>query len=1473
MLAAATIPSAGYAAAVAPPRAAAPLPVAAARSAPPRAIADAATIGSAPATFAGVSLAPAAGTGVRFSVDVPAPALVPLAHEGADLVRIAIPGYVNDGPGGAPALPERVVTVAVPPTGAVSIRVSSGTPDVRDGVRLARVPLVPRAQRGPGRGTSEDESRAEAGAQEVADGLAMRDAPAPDIGVVAAGGARARLLEVGWMRNQRVARIAIAPASYDIAARRLTVERRIDVAVDVAGGAAPSLGERPAEDPDPFETVYRATVLNYAQGRAWRRTRAAGRGQLFGATPGALRAASVVPDTSVYAGRTWIKIAFDSTGFYKVDFAELRTLLLFGNNTTVRLDSLRLFTWPGFPVMPENSYCDRCGYQEVAMGFVETNSNGIFDDNKEYLYFYALGSSDWADRYDPSLPDTVFINHPYERRNYCYLTIATDQLPVGGSPKRIATEPVPARTGTEVVPTTFAARLHYEMDSANAFWPDAWPNPAFKSNLFWEKWFWTTVYDRGAPFATIAAAPSVDTSQPSRLRARFWGVTDLPGKSFGMFDHYLNVGFNSLAFPTHRWQNMWAMTYDTTLVGLVQPSNALTLSVPLVVDPDAFAESQRVDQTALAWFDLFYARRFEPIANELEFDSSPAGGNWLYTITPFTLDVSLPPRVFDVTDPLAPIEILGGVYAGGQLQFNRVESGLRRYAVIPDDRILRVTNADVTMAPLSSQNNLRAAPTPGQDGADYLIIYYDGFQAAADSLANWRRERLPMPTPPPYRTATVPISALYDQFSGGRTDPGAIRNFLRSAFYNWAHPPVYVTLLGDASADFKDVRGLAPIGLPGCLLPSYENGYVSFLERQYATDDWMLNVNDSTVVVPDFIGGRIPADDAAGALGFVVDKLLPYERSAPLGEWRNRVLLVADDNMQGAQPDALRWEHVRQTAVLDNLMPNHLDRAYAYLHTYPDGPDHTKPGCKADILKNVNDGVVLWNFIGHGSPFKITDESVFLDSDAGTLTNATRPCAFIAASCDVGKYDDPGVQSLGERLVMSPGGGCVSVISATELAFSFENAELNQVIYNRLFLRDTVLTTPDAGRYYVTLSQALLEAKISSFGSSNNQKYQEMGDAATRLDLPRFWVDLTMKDETGAPIDTLRRGAVVSFDGRVLDQPGGVLMPFTGTAAMLIEDSAPIDTTFDCTFCSREPYPWRAAPIFRGDARVAGGVFSGKFVVPLDAVVGPRARLRGYAQGAAIPIASSTDATGSMPFTLVPGTAPAGDTEGPSIALSFAGGSTSVRPNAVLRADITDPSGILITGHTLQNGIIVTVDGNSNTRADITSTFRYAAGSYQTGTASFTLPGLAPGPHTIKVSAADNLASGINAAAHRASASIDFEVSEIPALAVKRAFLFPNPTRSGGPGSGGTFVIDAPGDAVNVLLNLYSVSGRLLRTLKAFGGLGQVQIPWDGLDRDGERLASGTYLFKAQVNAQDAAGASNPRSRAVGEGRFVILGR
>jgi hypothetical protein len=55
--------------------------------------------------------------------------------------------------------------------------------------------------------------------------------------------------------------------------------------------------------------------------------------------------------------------------------------------------------------------------------------------------------------------------------------------------------------------------------------------------------------------------------------------------------------------------------------------------------------------------------------------------------------------------------------------------------------------------------------------------------------------------------------------------------------------------------------------------------------------------------------------------------------------------------------------------------------------------------------------------------------------------------------------------------------------------------------------------------------------------------------------------------------------------------------------------------------------------------------------------------------------------------------------------------------------------------------------------------------------------------------------------------------------------------------------------------------------------LAQAQIPWDGLDAEGEPLAHGTYLFKVQVFSGLSGSSSQTRQRADSVGRFVVIGR
>src|SRR5262249_31278940 len=485
----------------------------------------------------------------------------------------------------------------------------------------------------------------------------------------------------------------------------------------------------------------------------------------------------------------------------------------------------------------------------------------------------------------------------------------------------------------------------------------------------------------------------------------------------------------------------------------------------------------------------------------------------------------------------------------------------------------------------------------------------------------------------------------------------------------------------------------------------------------YETDDWLFDVDPDINVLPDVAGGRIPVSDPASALRVIQDKIIPYDANPDLSDWKNRICFVADDFYRG--PGTIDCiDHIGATLDLDKTYtPASIDRTQVFLYKYAYGPGGTKPGAASDLKQRIQDGALTVNYIGHGSPFKWADESVLLNSDADNFSNQQRLNLPVAASWDVSKFSDPSIPSLGERMLLHGGGGSIAVVAATEIGFPSANTALNNHLYGNLFRR-----TGDEPGFPTPLGIALNAAKRFT-PSENSRRYPLLGDPATVLAAPRLWADLQLFDASGSPLTQVAGERTGEARGTVLDTPVDPWpRPSDGLATMLIEDAAPPDTVvYPACFLPR-PYYDPRAPMFRGDVTVKNGQFKATFVVPGDAKLGQYGRVRAYLHGSVGGAPPDSDGIGAIDVPVVAGTLPGGDDTGPTITLSFPGGAFDVRPGTTLRADISDPSGVLITGHNPANSIFVTLDGNTNNRTDITSTFRYSANSYQEGTAFFDLP-------------------------------------------------------------------------------------------------------------------------------------------------------
>jgi hypothetical protein len=551
---------------------------------------------------------------------------------------------------------------------------------------------------------------------------------------------------------------------------------------------------------------------------------------------------------------------------------------------------------------------------------------------------------------------------------------------------------------------------------------------------------------------------------------------------------------------------------------------------------------------------------------------------------------------------------------------------------------------------------------------------------------------------------------------------------------------------------------------------------------------------------------------------------------------------VADDYFQGFNPDGtpradgLWGVHMYQSEQVDKVLPPELDRQKVYLIQYPFGVGAEKPGANADVKKWVNAGSLLWNFVGHGNPFKMADENAFIISDVAALDNIDQLTFLIAASCDVGKFDDPVVQGLGEALVKSPAGGTVASFSSSDIAFSSQNSSLNLGLLQQVF-------TPSAEGYELTLGQASYLVKRRTDASANDRKYTLQGDPATRLGSPQLDVRLALfDDESGAPLgDSLPRGRRVRVEGEVRsshDTTTSVLRTdFNGTATLLVTDSAPLDTFTlyqgDQTLLH---YTYNPATVFHGDLAVAQGRLTGRFYVPMEAALGPRAKARVYVEN------GSVDGVGARDQNLVDGSPSEVDTTGPHIDLRFVDTGSTVGPGAELRIALEDEHGIDVTGHSLPNAITVTIDDQS--RVDVTDQFRYDPGSYTRGTILYPLPALTSGIHVAEVSAADNFAQGIAGRRNRSRESLQFTLVAGGYTPAPQVMNFPNPFP---PGSGTQFVVNNLATAADLEIRVYAVDGTLVRALRATGGPGQAQVAWDGRDAGGGTVANGVYLYRIQV--------------------------
>ncbi len=553
-------------------------------------------------------------------------------------------------------------------------------------------------------------------------------------------------------------------------------------------------------------------------------------------------------------------------------------------------------------------------------------------------------------------------------------------------------------------------------------------------------WYWQFVMGQ---FRYPEPFLAVETPHPAAGRARLTvhvqALTDRPA-------HRLQVSLNGtvLDLDVDQWSGQAAHSasaeFDAAL--LDAGGNRVTVST---LTPGSMIYVDSVD--------IRYPRRYRAVNDRARVRPNGAG---VVSVDGFGSDRIW---VFDITDPERPKRVTAVTIDNGAVGYRvsfEAPSALSTYLALTPEAA-RPPRALVPDTP----STLRA---PGQ-GADYVIVAPADFLAAAGRLAEYRRGQ-------GLKVAVVDVEDVYDEFSHGRADPRAIRDFMAYAYAHWQPAPRYLLLAGNGSFDYKDVFGLGDNLLPPLLAPTPHG--------LFAADNRFGDVTGDGV--PEIAVGRLPAL-AAGELEAVVDKLIAYEADgSPPPE---RVILAADDPDRGGD---FRGD---SEALARRIPAAGYDVARVYLSDLP-------AAAARDALRGaLNAGAAIFNYVGHGATDRIglkDGQSLLTVNDVDALASGTKRPVMLALTCQAGRFDPPGYASLGEVLVMDPDGGTVATWAPTGQSFNDEAHILNQGFFDAVFdrnlrvLGDAVLA---ALRYHAREGKQPYTLGI----------YNLLGDPAMRLNM------------------------------------------------------------------------------------------------------------------------------------------------------------------------------------------------------------------------------------------------------------------------------------------------------------------------------------------------------------------------------------
>ncbi len=1067
------------------------------------------------------------------------------------------------------------------------------------------------------------------------------------------------------------------------------------------------------------------------------------------------------------------KIYVNEDGMYKITGSDFQEAGLDLNN--VNPNTLKIYNNGGLQLQHNVDAPRPDSLIENAI-IIEDGADGVFNTD-DYILFYGMSLKGWKFNQDSSRFSHYL--HPYARENVYWLGWQ-DLSPGKRVQNRSVSGSLPAVKVTDFLDHDFVENEYKNLLNSGTCWLGNYFSSEARQRIY--------------QFNLKGAVPN----KQAAIRLKLAGISN----NYHRFLCYCNdlfVGsvpafYGSTGNDIYIREKYFVAKINS---GLIDGYNKIKIEY----QPNNDASFAYMD-----WIELDFYRQLNAIDNVLEFYSPDSAGVFNYSIQSFSSDDIF---VFDVSQFNEITRIQNTKISNGTVEFVDTTS-----LDIPKKYL--ATCPEKFKKPLNIEKDVPSQWHNWDGGADFIIITFDDFYDAVLPLKSLRENCDSL------KTVVVKISDVFDEFGCGLKDPTAIRDFIKYAFDNWQPKPGYVLLFGDGDYDYKNF--ISPHD-PNWIPPFETSELNEYSSR--ARDDWFVCVSGNDNLM-DLAIGRIPVRNFDQALN-TVKKIIKYKNDPQLGEWCNTITMVADDEFGHAGGyDSI--DHVPDAEnVCENYIPKSFNVRKIYLTEYPAVQSASisgirKPAATDALLKQINKGCVIVNFIGHANERLWAHERVInLSDDFSRINNGPRQALWIAATCAFGRWDNPDFQSFAEELVTVNERGAIAVFTSCRKANAIDNVSLNRNFYQQLF---------SGGKRPVRLGDAVMAAKNSRGNIRNDQFYHLLGDPTLHLTMPVF----NVKINNYSP-DSIRALTKMNVSG-LIKNPLDSTTAFDGKILFSAYDSRK-QRIYHVRNNKYYRYKLPGNSIFRGIVSLDNNEFLSQFIVPKDITYGG-------SDGRFSVFYWDNYNAGSGYVDRIPvgGTQSEFiDKQGPFIEIGFSGQDFMpggfVSPNCELKIIIKDEiSGVNIAGD-IGHKIILTLDEKENEKKDLTDYFQYEQDSYTAGKILYPLTNISEGSHQIVIKAWDNCNNSSVSGA-------DFTVVSNDQLILRDLLNYPNPF------SGATEITFWVNQDCDVCIKIYTLSGRLIRAidhLRAENGFNHFY--WDGMDQDQDSLANGVYLYKVSASCMN----------------------